>query len=113
MATATTISHNPSVPTVVIVGAGCFGAWTAHHLVRSGCRVTLLDAYGAGNRRASSGGETRLIRMGYGVEEHYTRWARQSLGLWKDLFERTDPTLFRETGVLWMVPDQGPLPTLS
>ena len=97
------------MPTVVIVGAGCFGAWIAHHLVRSGCRVTLLDAYGAGNRRASSGGETRLIRMGYGAEEHYTRWALQSLGLWKQFFERTDPTLFRETGVLWMAHDGDPL----
>jgi monomeric sarcosine oxidase len=97
--------------TVVVVGAGCFGAWTAHHLVTSGCRVTLLDAYGAGNRRASSGGETRIIRMGYGAEELYTRWSRQSLGLWKRLFERTDPTLFRETGVLWMARDRDPLTT--
>ena len=101
----------PAMPTVVVVGAGCFGAWTAHHLVRSGCRVTLLDAYGAGNSRASSGGETRLIRMGYGAEELYTRWSRQSLGRWKSLFERTDPTLFRETGVLWMARDRDPLTT--
>jgi monomeric sarcosine oxidase len=101
----------PAMPTVVVVGAGCFGAWTAHHLVRSGCRVTLLDAYGAGNSRASSGGETRLIRMGYGAEEIYTRWSRRSLGLWKSLFERTDPTLFRETGVLWMARDRDPLTT--
>ena len=99
------------MPTVVVIGAGCFGAWTAHHLVRAGCRVTLLDAYGAGNRRASSGGETRLIRMGYGAEEIYTRWSLQSLGLWKSLFERTDPTLFRETGVLWMARDRDPLTT--
>jgi monomeric sarcosine oxidase len=98
---------------VVIVGAGCFGAWTAHHLVGSGCSVTLLDAYGAANRRASSGGETRLIRMGYGAEEIYTRWSRQSLRLWKSLFERTDPTLFRETGVLWMARDRDPLTTAT
>ncbi|MEO8258271.1 MAG: FAD-dependent oxidoreductase [Acidobacteriota bacterium] len=95
--------------TVVVVGAGCFGAWTAHHLVRSGCSVTLVDAYGAGHRRGSSGGETRLIRMGYGAEEHYTRWAWQSLEIWKRLFERTDPTLFRETGVLSMAREQDPL----
>ena len=111
--TARDYSDNPAVPTVVIVGAGCFGAWTAHHLVRSGCRVTLLDAYGAGNRRASSGGETRLIRMGYGAEEHYTRWALQSLGLWKGLFERIDSTLFRQTGVLWMARDGDPLTTTT
>ena len=87
---------------VVVVGAGCFGAWTAYHLARSGHTVTLLDAYGAGNTRASSGGETRVIRLGYGAQEIYTRWAWRSLELWKALFERVDPPLFLETGVLWM-----------
>ena len=97
--------------TVVVVGAGSFGAWAARQLAGSGCRVTLIDAFGPGNSRASSGGETRLIRMGYGAEELYTRWSWRSLELWKDLFERTDPTLFRETGVLWMARDRDPLTT--
>jgi glycine/D-amino acid oxidase-like deaminating enzyme len=96
---------------VIVVGAGCFGAWTAYCLARSGHAVTLLDAHGPGNSRASSGGETRVIRMGYGAQEIYTRWSRRSLGLWKALFERSDPTLFRETGVLWMARGQDPLTT--
>lgn len=99
------------MPTVVVVGAGCFGAWTAYHLVKSGLRVTLLDAHGPANSRASSGGETRLIRMGYGADDIYTRWSLRSLGLWKRLFEGTDPALFRETGVLWMARDRDPLTT--
>jgi sarcosine oxidase len=99
--------------TVVVVGAGTFGAWTAHRLARSGHRVTLIDAFGPGNSRASSGGETRVIRMGYGAEEIYTQWAWRSLELWKDLFERTDRTLFRETGVLWMARNRDPLTTSS
>ena len=97
--------------TVVVVGAGSFGAWTAHQLAGSGCHVTLIDAFGPGNSRASSGGETRVIRMGYGAEEIYTRWSWRSLELWKDLFERTDPALFRQTGVLWMARDRDPLTT--
>ncbi len=48
---------------VAVIGAGTFGAWTAHELQRSGKRVALLDAYGASNSRASSGGESRIIRM--------------------------------------------------
>jgi monomeric sarcosine oxidase len=96
---------------VIVVGAGCFGAWTAYHLARSGYDVTLLDAYGPGNSRASSGGETRVIRMGYGAQEIYTRWSWRSLELWKGFFERVDPTLFRETGVLWMAREQDPLTT--
>jgi sarcosine oxidase len=96
---------------VIVVGAGCFGAWTAYRLARSGHSVTLLDAYGPGNSRASSGGETRVIRMGYGAQEIYTRWAWRSLELWKALFERVDPTLFHETGVLWMAREKDPLMT--
>ena len=73
--------------------------------------VTLLDAHGPGNSRASSGGETRVIRIGSGAEEIYTRWSWRSLELWKAFFERVDPTLFRETGVLWMARERDTLTT--
>jgi glycine/D-amino acid oxidase-like deaminating enzyme len=92
----------------VVVGAGCFGAWTALQLVRSGWKVTLLEAYGPGNSRASSGGETRVIRMGYGPQEVYTRWSLRSLAAWKDLFERRGEPLFHEAGVLWMCSEEDP-----
>jgi sarcosine oxidase len=85
-----------------VVGAGVFGAWTAHFLRRSGASVALLDAYGAANSRASSGGETRVIRMGYGPDELYTRWAMRSLPLWRELAARTGQEIFRQTGVLWL-----------
>src|ERR1700731_2816678 len=89
---------------VVVVGAGVFGAWTAFHLARRGQRVLLIDAYGPGNSRASSGGESRIIRMGYGADELYTRWAIRSLVQWKELFAETasSPALFHQTGVLWL-----------
>ena len=41
---------------VTVVGAGAFGGWTALELARRGARVTLIDAWGAGHARASSGG---------------------------------------------------------
>ncbi len=66
-----------------IIGAGVFGAWSAWHLARRGQRVVLLDAYGPSNARASSGGETRIIRMGYGTDEIYTRSSQRSLAQWK------------------------------
>jgi sarcosine oxidase len=87
---------------VVVVGAGVFGAWTALHLRRSGRNVALVDQYGPGNNRSSSGGESRIIRMNYGADEIYTRWAMRSLDLWKDLFEQIGrPELFHKTGVLF------------
>ena len=95
----------------VVVGAGCFGVWTAWRLAMAGHAVTLVDASGPGNARSSSGGETRLIRMGYGAQEIYTRWSSRSLELWKAFIERVDATLFHETGVLWMAREQDPLTT--
>ena len=66
-----------------VIGAGVFGAWTAWHLAKRGQRVLLLDAYGPAHSRASSGGESRIIRMGYGADELYTRWSQRSLVQWK------------------------------
>jgi glycine/D-amino acid oxidase-like deaminating enzyme len=85
----------------IVVGAGVFGAWTALYLRRSGRTVALFDAYGAGNNRSSSGGESRILRVGYGADEIYTRWAMRSRELWLDLFEQVGrPELFQNTGVL-------------
>jgi monomeric sarcosine oxidase len=87
---------------IAVIGAGVFGAWTAHFLRRRGASVALLDAYGPANSRASSGGETRVIRMGYGPDELYTRWAMRSLPLWREFASRTDKKIFHQTGVLWL-----------
>lgn len=87
---------------VVVVGAGVFGAWTAWHLAKRGQRVLLIEAYGAAHSRASSGGESRIIRMSYGADEIYTRWSLRSLGQWKELFAATGQKLFVPTGVLWL-----------
>src|SRR5688500_5743435 len=87
----------------VVVGAGVFGAWTAWHLLRAGQRVLLVDKYGPASARASSGGETRVIRMAYGPDEVYTRLSQASLLGWEALFAGLgQPDLFRETGVLWL-----------
>ncbi len=87
---------------VAVIGAGVFGAWTAWHLQKAGRRVALLDAYGAAHSRASSGGESRVIRMGYGGDEIYTRWSMRSLKLWQKFFQQVKQPLFHKTGMLWM-----------
>jgi sarcosine oxidase len=86
----------------VVVGAGVFGAWTAYTLLQRGYRVTIVDAYGSGNSRSSSGDETRVIRTGYGGDVLYTRWAARSLELWQDFFRITGQELFFKAGVLWL-----------
>jgi len=87
---------------VVVIGAGVFGAWTAWHLAKRKQNVLLVEAYGLAHGRASSGGETRIIRMSYGADEIYTRWSQNSLGQWKEMFAAAGEKLFQETGVLWL-----------
>ncbi|MGH9747747.1 MAG: FAD-dependent oxidoreductase, partial [Candidatus Acidiferrales bacterium] len=92
---------------VAVIGAGVFGSWTAYCLRKSGATVLLLDAYGPAHARASSGGESRIIRMGYGPDEIYTRWSLRALPLWQELFaEAGRPELFQRTGVLWIADER-------
>jgi monomeric sarcosine oxidase len=87
---------------VAVVGAGVFGTWSAYQLKLAGASVVLLDAYGPGNSRASSGGESRIIRLGYGPDEVYSRSSQRAFTLWQQLFEKTQQQLFQKTGVLWL-----------
>jgi glycine/D-amino acid oxidase-like deaminating enzyme len=86
----------------IVVGAGVFGAWTAWTLQRRGHKVLLLDAWGAAHARASSGGETRLIRTEYAADPLYTRWAWESLAAWHALSARHDGPIFHEVGALYI-----------
>ena len=90
-------------PHIAVIGAGAFGGWTALHLLRCGARVTLLDAWGPGNSRSSSGGETRIIRGTYGPSQPYTKMAARALRLWTEHETRWRHQLLHRTGVLWMV----------
>lgn len=87
---------------VVVIGAGVLGAWTAWHLAKRKRRVLLVEAYGPAHTRASSGGESRIIRMSYGADEIYTRWSKNSLMQWRKLFAAAGDRLFHQTGVLWL-----------
>ena len=99
---------NPSTFDVAVIGAGAFGGWAALYLREMGLSVALIDAYGPGNARAASGGETRQIRAGYGEREIYTRWVIEAFKRWEarqqewgglPLFYRTGQlSLYREGG---------------
>lgn len=93
---------------VLVVGAGVFGIWTAWHLHRAGKRVAVIDAVGPAHSGASSGGESRVTRCGYGAAELYTEWACRSMTEWRALSERAALPLFHETGVLWIHRDGEP-----
>lgn len=79
--------HAKQSPDIAVVGAGAFGAWTALHLQQAGAQVVLIDQYGPANSRATSGGETRGVRTGYGGRSHgllWTRWAKRAIERWNE-----------------------------
>ena len=88
---------------VAVIGAGAFGGWTALYLRRRGARVTLLDAWGPGNPRSSSGGESRILRGTYGADQPYTKMAARALELWRAHEKLWRIRLLHRAGVLWMV----------
>jgi glycine/D-amino acid oxidase-like deaminating enzyme len=86
---------------LVVVGAGTMGAWTALHATRGGRRTTLVDAFGAGHSRATSGDETRIIRASHGSDTFYTRWSREARDAWIALGEEVGERLFVDAGAVW------------
>lgn len=89
---------------VAVIGAGVFGSWTAAKLKAEGLRVALIDCYGVAHARASSGGESRVIRLSYGGDPLYTEMARESLGEWEKLSARAALPILKRVGVLWFSP---------
>src|SRR5215469_7591505 len=91
-----------SKPHIAVIGAGSFGGWTALHLLERGTRVTLIDAWGPGNSRSSSGGETRVMRGTYGPHQPYTEMAARALKLWAKYEHTWKRRFLHRSGVLWM-----------
>ena len=93
---------------VAVIGGGAFGAWTALTLREMGHRVTLVDAYGPGNSRATSGDETRQVRVGYGDREGYARMAHRAMDAWRTREAEFGIPLLTTTGRLEIAPDWTP-----
>lgn len=94
-------------PSVLVVGAGVMGAWTAATLAADGFAVTLADAFPPGNARGSSGGESRTMRFAHGSDELLTEWAIRSSDMWAELDTGWQEPLIARVGAAWLVPADG------
>lgn len=93
------------LPDIAVIGAGAFGGWTALSLRERGAKVTLVDLYGPGNPRASSGDESRLIRAGY-FRETYSRMALRAWDLWHQRQEEFGRHLIFPNGSLHPITEE-------
>jgi glycine/D-amino acid oxidase-like deaminating enzyme len=87
LATRSAAVRSGASPDIVVIGAGIWGSFTAYHLRKLGANVTLVDAYGPGNARSTSGDETRGVRSSYGdrpgaLGELWMLWAREAMKRW-------------------------------
>jgi glycine/D-amino acid oxidase-like deaminating enzyme len=89
------------VASAAIIGAGTFGSSLAWWLARTGWDVTLVDQFEPGDTRATSGGETRLIRCGHGEDALYPASAWRARSLWRELEAECGEKLLVECGLAW------------
>src|SRR5262245_17589383 len=111
LSTARSIPSATQSSDIVVIGAGLWGSFTAMNLRRMGAKVTLVDAYGPGNARSTSGDETRGVRSSYGdrpgaLGELWMLWARESMKRWSAFDDEWGKeirlNLFHTTGDLIM-----------
>ena len=108
-------ARSGQAPDVVVIGAGNFGIWTSFYLSRLGANVTVVDKYGPGNSRSTSGGETRGVRSSYGGRPNgllWNRWANEARTRWamwdEEWGRQLLPKLFFNTGDLIIRPEMMP-----
>ncbi len=87
-------------PDIVVIGSGVFGLWSAFYMQQLGAKVTLIDAYGPGNPRGSSGGESRIIRAEYGDKFIYTKMNIKAYDYWLKWQKEWDKPFIYSTGRL-------------
>lgn len=93
-------------PTVIIVGAGVFGASTAYHLAsqyKDASRITVIDRTAAPPEPAASTDINKIIRADYS-SAFYTELAYEAINAWskwpelKDYYHRTGWVMLDEEG---------------
>lgn len=85
---------------IIVVGAGVFGAAAAWELALRGHPVQLIDPGPLPHPEASSTDISKVIRMDYGADQFYARMAERALEGWDAWNRSTDPPLYHQDGFL-------------
>ena|GEM_PF-1690580 len=82
---------------VVVIGAGIIGSWTALHLAEAGVKTTLIEQFPLPHTRGSSHGMSRAFRL---LGELELGRLDYSFERWQSLQKACGETLFVKTGLL-------------
>lgn len=91
----------------VVVGAGAVGSAAAYELAKRGRRTLLLEQFELGHNRASSHGESRIIRHSYSSAV-YAALAPAAFELWRALERESGARLLTMTGGIDIGPATDP-----
>lgn len=92
----------------IVIGAGSMGAAAGYYLANQGKKTLLLDSYNPPHDLGSHHGEKRLIRYAYGEGSYYVPFVLRAAELWRKVEQLTRQTLFIETGVVNIGPQEEP-----
>ena len=94
---------------VIIIGLGVMGSATAWQAARAGLSVLGLDQFETGHHRASSHGQTRVIRRVYGEGDIYMPLLGRAYALWDEIAGAAGEDFLIRTGGLDIGPTDSPL----
>jgi sarcosine oxidase len=84
----------------IVIGLGAAGSAALHRLALRGLRVLGLEQFTPGHDRASSHGETRIIRLGYFEHPSYVPLLRETYRLWREIEAACGEPLLTVTGIM-------------
>lgn len=87
---------------IIIVGAGVFGVFTAIELTKRNHKVTVIEAGQIPNPKAASTDISKVVRMEYGADFEYFKMAEASMAQWRIWNDILKETVYHEVGFLML-----------
>jgi len=85
---------------ILVVGGGIFGITAAISLRERGHDVTLIDRTLLPNNLSASSDISKVIRIEYGGDVHYTQLMKKAMNRWDQWNQEFGETVYHQTGVL-------------
>jgi glycine/D-amino acid oxidase-like deaminating enzyme len=89
------------VANAIVIGSGIFGVTAALELRARGRDVVLVDPGPVPHPLAESTDISKIVRLDYGSDEHYTAMMEEALEGWRRWNRDWGSPLFHETGVMF------------
>jgi sarcosine oxidase len=94
---------------LVVIGVGGIGSAVVAHAARRKLRVLGIDQFSMPNRRGSSHGVTRILRVGLHEGPTYVPLVLRALELWRDLGREIGTPIFHNNGSFDIAPPTSPI----